>query len=499
MRNRDRITIAGAVGCALALCFPIWAAQTGPATERTIAGTWEGVIDFQGVKLRTVSKFAKTDGGWAGTIDSPDQGAYNLPLDNISFADPQVSFGFSMADGKYTGTLNAAGDEIAGEWTQRGVTVPLALKRTNAAVPKIEAGATSAPADANRPQVPKKPYPYEEVEVSYDNEQAGITLAGTLTVPEGKRPFPAVVLITGSGPEDRDETVFGHKPFLILSDYLTRQGIAVLRFDDRGVGKSTGTYSTATSEDLAGDALAGVRFLKTRKEINPKRIGLIGHSEGGIIAPIAAVQSKDVAFIVLMAGTAVTGEEVLYRQGRLILKAEGATEEDMANQRAMQEKLFAVLKSETDSAALEQQLRQILNDEAARRPGADEIPQEMLKTQVDSQVALMLSPWFRFFLTYDPQPMLEKVAVPVLAIGGELDLQVDPKQNLPEIKKALEAGGNKDICVEELPGLNHLFQTATTGSITEYAKIEETMAPKALELIGDWIARHTSSRRNLQR
>ncbi|GAI94382.1 unnamed protein product, partial [marine sediment metagenome] len=242
---------------------------------------------------------------------------------------------------------------IEGEWKQSGQTLPLTVKRVDKAVEIL------------RPQVPKKPYPYIEEELVYENKEAGITLAGTLTLPPGKSPSPVVLLISGSGPQDRNETIYNHRPFLVLADYLTRQGIAVLRVDDRGVGKSTGDFSQATSEDFASDVLAGIEYLKTRKEINLEQIGLIGHSEGGLIAPMVAVKSSDVAFIILMAGTGLTGEEILYLQGALIYRAMGISEEDIIKNRQFNEKIFSLVKEEKDKKTIEEKLRQMFMDDWA--------------------------------------------------------------------------------------------------------------------------------------
>jgi pimeloyl-ACP methyl ester carboxylesterase len=315
-----------------------------------------------------------------------------------------------------------------------------------------------------------------------------------LTLPSDKGVFPAVLLISGSGPQDRNETIYNHHPFLVLADYLTRQGIAVLRVDDRGVGESTGDFSQATSEDFASDVLAGVEYLKTCKEIDPKKIGLIGHSEGGLIAPMVAVKSPDVAFIVLMAGTGLTGEEISYLQGALIAKAMDASEEDIAKNRRFNEKIFSVIKEEKDKKMAEERLHQMfmeywekMSEEEKNIIGDIGDPEEYLEAQLQN----LLSPWLKFFLTYDPKPTLSKLKCPVLAINGEKDLQVPPKENLSAIEEALVAGGNKNFIVKELPGLNHLFQTAQTGVPSEYAKIEETISPIALKIITDWILEHT--------
>ena len=270
----------------------------------------------------------------------------------------------------------------------------------------------------------------------------------------------------------------------MLADYLTRQGIAVLRVDDRGVGGSTGDPSTATTDDFTGDALAGVAFLKTRKEIDPRRIGLIGHSEGGMIAPQAASRSEDVAFIVMMAGTGVTGEEILYRQGELIAAAMGTESTEIESGQDSSRQIYKILREEPDRSKAETQVREILAELVAQSP---DVSQEAAKGQIEVQLEMILSPWFRYFLTYDPRIALTKVHCPVLAINGEKDLQVDPKQNLPPIEAALKEGGNTNVTIKEFPGLNHLFQHCQTGAPSEYGKIEETFAPEALKLIADWI------------
>jgi uncharacterized protein len=346
---------------------------------------------------------------------------------------------------------------------------------------------TANGAALNRPQEPKKPYPYDEEEVAYENKRDGVKLAGTLTFPRGKGPFPAVLLITGSGPQDRDESLLGHKPFLVLADYLTRQGIAVLRVDDRGVGGSTGSVPNSTTENFAADVMAGVEFLRARKEIDPKQIGLIGHSEGGLIAPMVAAQNGDVAFIVLMAGAGLTGEEILYMQGAMIMKASGASAGQLAKQRATQESMFKILKEEKDPAAAEKRLREEMSKSLT------EEEKKKSEQTIAAHIKLANTPWFRYYLTLDPRPALRKVKCPVLALNGENDLQVSANENLREIGAALKAGGNNDVTIARLPKLNHLFQTSETGSPNEYIKIEETIAPVALKTIGDWILKRTTT------
>lgn len=331
----------------------------------------------------------------------------------------------------------------------------------------------------NRPQNPKKPYPYHEEEVTYKSVEYGIKLAGTLTFPESGGPFPAVVLISGSGAQNRDEEIMGHKPFLVLADYLTRQGIAVLRYDDRGVGGSSIGPLNATTENFAQDVLGGVSYLKSRKEIDPEQVGLIGHSEGGIIAPMVAAGSPDIAFIVMMAGTGVIGEEILKLQAELMMRVNGTSEGLIKENARAQKVMFDIIKSTTDIETAKEKVREALSD-----------MNPMIRNAAQAQIGSTMSPWMRYFITYDPQTALQKIKCPVLALNGEKDLQVSPGQNLPEIEKALIAGKNRDFKTIELPGLNHLFQTCKTGSVSEYAQIEETVSPNVLELIASWILEH---------
>jgi pimeloyl-ACP methyl ester carboxylesterase len=301
-----------------------------------------------------------------------------------------------------------------------------------------------------------------------------------------------VILITGSGGQDRNETVFGHRPFLVLADYLTRKGIAVLRVDDRGVGGSTGNLLESTIEDFAGDVLAGVNYLMSRKEFNPRKIGLIGHSEGGDIAPIAAVRSSDVAFIVLMAGTGLTLEEFMYLQSELILKTVGASDRVLAMQRTSSEQIFEILRNEKDNTVAEKKIRDIMTHFLGKLSTKEKDALGASEATIEIQLKTLFSRWFRFFLTYDPKPTLTKVKCPVFAINGQLDLQVPPKENLSAIEEALKTGGNTNYTIQELPKHNHLFQRAQTGAISEYAKIEETISPIALKAITQWILKQTS-------
>ncbi len=375
------------------------------------------------------------------------------------------------------------GTEPSCAFSQRG----LALECDLAGADEAEFAELITP---KRPQTPIGPFPYTVELVKFANAAApDVTLAGTLTIPEGLAPHPVVVLITGSGAQDRDETIVGHKPFAVLADHLTRRGVAVLRYDDRGFGESTGNASTATTQDFATDAWAAVEFLRTRPEIDPKRIGLIGHSEGGVVGPaVAAAHAKDIAFVVMLAGTGVSGQLIIRHQLGLIMKASGADEATIARERGFAERMHAaVLASAPGSAraALEPILKEWYEGLGpAEKQGVGEFEQAL-----DDRATPLDTAWMRYFLTYDPAPTLAKLKMPVLAVNGELDLQVDPEQNLPAIEKALKK--NKRLTVVRLPGLNHLFQPATTGSPNEYGSIETTFDPAALDRISTWVRQQT--------
>jgi len=454
------------------------------ATPDRFAGDWAGALDV-GQKLRLVFHLTHADGAWSGTVDSIDQSAMGIPIGTVTIDGLKLHLDLPAIKGAYDGTLSGDGAHIKGTWSQGGMTFPLDLSRADAASMK----------GPNRPQEPKPPFPYDSEDVAYANPRAHVTLAGTLTKPRGAGPFAVALLITGSGPQDRDETVMGHKPFLVLSDYLTRRGIAVLRVDDRGVGKSTGDFATANSGDFANDVMAGIAYLKTRQDIDPARIGLIGHSEGGIIAPMVAAKSKDVAFVVMLAGVGVPAEDLMVRQAALIMKANGASDEMVGENEDAQRQMFAIVRAEKDPAVAEPKLRAVGDALLKKLEAVDPSVAQAGKGSIESSVTMVNSPWFRYWLTYDPAATLRRVKVPVLALNGSLDLQVDPKQNLPAIEKALKEGGNTDVTVTELPGLNHLFQTATTGSPNEYATIDETMSPVAMKTIGDWILARMSPKK----
>lgn len=455
---------------------PAPAQAVAPAIASPFSGDWAGMLEA--VKLRLVVHLENAGGVWSGNMVSIDQGGGKIPFSAVAIDGNKLHLEVKSINGSYDGTLS--GDAIKGTWSQNGNALPLDLARG-------DASALKAP---NRPQEPKPPFPYHSEDVTVPGP-GGITLAGTLTTPNGSGPFPVVLLITGSGAQDRNEALLGHKPFLVLSDHLTRQGIAVLRCDDRGFAKSTGNATTATTEDFVQDALAAVAFLKARKEVDPKKIGLVGHSEGGIIAPIAASRSQDVAFIVMMAGVGVPADDLIVRQMSDLARANGTPDATVQQIAYAARRMCQIAKTATDNTLMQTQADAVTDSLVAQIGSLGPAASQEAKNIEN----LIMNPWFRYLLTLKPEETLRKVKQPVLAINGSLDLQVSAKENLPAIEKALKAGGNKDVTVDEMPGLNHLFQTAKTGSPMEYATIEETMSPVAMKTISDWVLAHTAPKK----
>ena len=470
-----------AVSVLLTLSFGALA-QTPPPP---LNGDWTGTLNAGGTALRLVFHFTpKPDGTLAATLDSLDQSAMGIVFSTARVSGSAVHLEAAAIGGSFDGTLDASRKALTGTWQQGGGSLPLTLTRS--------AQAIKPPPAPVRPQEPKPPFPYLVQDVTFPGGAAGVTLAATLTLPPGAGPFPAVVLISGSGPNTRDEAIFGHNPFLLLADTLTRRGIAVLRYDKRGVGKSTGSYSLATTLDFAADASAAVSYLRASAKINPKKIGLLGHSEGGLIAPLVASQHpSEIAFIVLLAAPGMVGEKIMLAQSALIARADGATAAEIAQSDTLEKTVFAITTRETDPVK-----RELLVEAATLQAVAALSPAERVQlgdptVYAKVQGRVMTSPWMRLFLTYDPKAALQKTSCPVLALGGSQDLQVPARENLAAIASALKTGGNKSVTIKELPGLNHLFQTCTTGSPSEYAKITQTMSPKALTLIGDWIVKQS--------
>lgn len=445
--------------------------------QKNITGDWYGTLNIQNmVKLRLVFHISGSEGQLTATLDSPDQGSFGIPTGEVIFTPPQLTIKMPILMAEYAATVNEDFTQLEGTFTQRGMEMPLTMGRQTVEKEVL-----------NRPQEPKPPFPYHEEEVTFKNTAAGISLSGTLTLPKNKDKFPVVVLVSGSGPQDRNEELLDHKPFLVLADHLTRQGIGVLRYDDRGVGGSQGNFAGATSEDFASDALAAVQYLKKRPDLKKHKIGIIGHSEGGMIAPMVAAKSKKLGFIVLLAGPGVRGAELLRTQIELIARANGEPEDDINISKQYSRQLYDLILSEMDTAQLRQKMTTLLKSQYEKLPDESKKAVGSQEDYLSQNLRAYLTPWMLYFLRYDPAGNLAKVKCPVLALNGEKDLQVEPKSNLGGIRSALEKGKHKNFTLKELPGLNHLFQTCKTGSPAEYRSIEETFSPMALAEVSDWI------------
>ena len=343
-----------------------------------------------------------------------------------------------------------------------------------------------------RPQEPNFPYPYLEGEVTFQNKEDGVSLFGTLTLPKSEGASPAIVLLHGSDPFDRDSTVFDHKPFLVWSDFITRQGIAVLRFDKRGAGKSDGNYNSSDLEDFANDAIAGIEYLKTRKEIDPQKIGVMGHSEGGMTGVLAAIRSQDIAFVVLMASPCVNWEELIYTQEKLLQRVDGVENVTIERIHNIRKSIFNLLKKEKDRAKAEPLFRDLLKKEFSKLFPLEKKVAEAYYGSEEMQVQFWNSKWFRYNFHCDPSQILNKLQIPVLALNGNKDFVVCREQNLTRIEQTLKAHNHPDYTIIEVPDLNHMFQNCKTGSFTEVSEIEETTAPHVLKRISEWILARTN-------
>jgi fermentation-respiration switch protein FrsA (DUF1100 family) len=434
-----------------------------------LQGSWVGKLKVQAIELTLVINFRfNGKDSLIVTLDSPDQGARDLPTSKVMIREDSIIVESSTLRAIYAAKISDDRKTLDGIWRQNLYSLPLVLEHQKEKY------------TVNRPQEPKPPYPYREENVIFTNPSSHFSIGATVTIPEGKGSFPAVVLITGSGAQNRNEEIFQHKPFLVLADYLTRHGIEVLRYDDRGVGLSGGNFLKATTLDFSTDAEAAFQYLKRRPEVDSTRTGLVGHSEGGIIASIVASQDPSVAFIVLMAGTGVPGEKILLEQSELISRKSGVPEKEIALDHKLNEKVYSILKKIRDDEKAKEKIGKLLKKNNPK----------LTEQELNLQLASLTSPWFRTFLTLNPFDYLLKVKCPVLALDGELDLQVPPKENLEAIERALIMGGNPHYETVLFPKLNHLFQTATTGLPDEYGKIEETLAPEVIEKIADWVSKN---------
>ena len=439
-------------------------------SAQDISGTWHGKLSIPTGSLTIVFHISQTEQDvYVTTLDSPDQGANGIKTQTTSFNDSTLIIQIPVIHASYKGKLNSD-NTINGTFTQ-GMPLPLNLKKGEASRPK-------------RPQEPQPPFPYRSEEVTVRNERDGINLAGTLTLPEKGTKFPAVVMVTGSGAQNRDEEIMGHKPFFVIADYLTRNGIAVLRCDDRGTAASQGTHATATNEDFATDTEAMVNYLRSRKEINAKKIGIIGHSAGGIIAFIVAKKDPSIAFVVSLAGAGVRGDSLMLKQVELISKSQGMPDAVWQGMKPSIRNRYAILQ-QTDKTP--EELQKELYADVTKTMSPEQLKDLNTIQQLSAQISSMTSPWYLHFMRYDPAQDLKKLKCPVLALNGKKDIQVDAVMNLTAIQKRITGNGNKNVTVKAYPNLNHLFQTCEKGTLTEYGQLEETINPEVLKDIIEWI------------
>lgn len=441
-------------------------------SAQDIVGDWNGEIGGGKNKIQFIFHITNSDNGLAATMDIPARNLTGIKTQKTTFTNNQLhidgkNFGF-----EYKGTFRKDSMDIEGHFIEGPNQIPLNLSQ----------GTIEVVEKKPRPQEPSKPYPYKEETVVFENTKDDVKLAGTLTLPLTDKKHPVAILITGSGPQNRDEEIFGHKPFLVLADHLTRLGIAVLRYDDRGVNESTGNFTEATTADFATDVESAIDYLKTRNDIDKSQIGLIGHSEGGIIAPMVAARSKDVDFMVLLAGTGVSGFETNLIQSVTLRNFPVPDEEAYKN---FITEVLTISSADKDVEEVRKELTDYYDKSPFFEAMAGQSPQrdQILKGLVDART----TPWVRYFYHYNPADMIAQVRCPVLSINGTKDQQVVADVNQAGIRAALEKGKNKDYQVIALEGLNHFFQTAETGAMNEYDDIEETFSPKALNIVSDWI------------
>lgn len=455
----------------VSLIVAMYFISTACPQDKEVKGSWIGKLEVGTVSLRIIFHISGDSPDYKVTMDSPDQGANGIKIGPVKVDNDSVIIGAASLMGEYRGEFNTA-STIKGKWTQAGRVMPLDLEKL-----KVEF-------ELKRPQEPKAPYPYIVKDIIFHNVNADIDLAGTLTIPSDGQKLPAVILVSGSGPQNRDEELFGHKPFKVIADYLTRNGIAVLRYDDRGVAKSGGTLAASTSDDLATDALAAIKYLQSVDKIDRSKVGIIGHSEGGLIAQIVVAEYDEVAFIVSLAGQGTTGRQILLDQSYYINRISNVSEESNMLNLKLNNAIYDIVELNEDPV---KGFELIISkaDEVLNTPGKPQTSIDDLRTTLSGNLGPASYPWIRYFLKSDPAKLLPNIKCPFLALNGEKDCQVLFKQNLEGIKKGLSA--NKDVTTKSFPDLNHLFQHSTTGLVNEYGQIEETMSPEVLEVIVNWI------------
>ncbi|WP_294286818.1 alpha/beta fold hydrolase [uncultured Chryseobacterium sp.] len=429
---------------------------------QTIEGSWKCELEFQGMKLPLILNIKKNGSLYSSTMDSPKQGAKDIPVDKTDFVNNEFSFEQKMLGANYKGKL--AKGKIEGTFSQNGMQLPLTFTP--------DTGNGSA---FNRPQTPKPPFSYHTEDITFQNPADKNTLAGTLTQPENfDKNRPILVLITGSGAQNRDEELFEHKPFAVIADHFAKQGIATLRLDDRGIGGSSKGTANDTSYNFATDINTAVDYLVSKGYRN---IGLLGHSEGGMIAPMVATMNKNVKFLVLMAAPGTPIDQLLIQQNDRAGKLMGQSDDQVGQSRKVNSEIYRFIKTYSGND-YEKELQQFLTKNFAG---------QMNETAIQNIQHQTSSPWFRYFIKFNPDTYLLKIKIPVLAVNGSLDFQVPSKENLEAIGQSLKKAGNPNFKTEELPSLNHLFQEAKTGAFSEYAEIEQTISPTVLNRMTGWI------------
>ena len=469
----------------LAFLLVLCSAGNQAVAQKMFANTWQGALNTGAIKLRLVFHITQKGDSLSATMDSPDQGAKDFPFSSAVVRGDSIVLGMIKAKATFTGRLTND-TTLDGIWAQGGAQLPLTLYKAEHLAAYIR----------NRPQEPKPTFAYTSEDVSYTGGANDVKLAGTLTHPPDGATHPAILLITGSGAQNRDEEIFGHKPFLLLADYFTRRGYTVLRVDDRGYGKSTGNFANGTTADFAKDAAASIEFLKKQSSVDKKKIGLIGHSEGGMIAEMLAAQRKDIDFIILLSAPGVKITKLMAEQNGAVAKSMKAmSDADIAAYVPLYQTLLekSLLPYHPDhvygemSVAIDKWEKGLDTGTIARTTGMH--GSEGKEAIIQQFEKMSASPWMRYFLAYNPQIYLRKISCKVLALGGSRDIQVNAATNLPAIKAALAVGGNKHYEVKELLGLNHLFQKCTACTVDEYKELEETFSPDALTMMGVWLDR----------
>lgn len=445
---------------------------------QTFAGVWSGSLSVQGAKLPLVFHVIQTPGGYNSTMDSPAQNALGLPTNKTTVNDNEITIDVSAMGITYSGKYLPDSSKIIGIFKQGGLQLPLHLVKRTAP--------STAAKENKRPQDPKD-YPYKQEEVTFKNSKGGNVLAGTLTMPSDTKVTKIAILISGSGPQNRDEELFNHRPFLVWSDWLTRNGIAVLRYDDRGVGKSTGNFQNATTADFATDAEAAVTYLLGRPDLRGAEVGLIGHSEGGMIASIIASRDPAIKFMVLLAGPGAPVSELMLQQVKDQLRLQKAPEQEIKSYTAISRQIFSGAAPYKNLNATQYKVKMRPIVKAAFKKNRPELKAHELNAATEARLAAEVSPWYRYFIRFNPADYLTKVKCHVLAINGSLDSQVSSETNLKAIKTNVLKGGNQRVEVLSMPGLNHMFQKAETGAVSEYGTIEETVNPAALQKVTNWL------------